>query len=246
MKKETNKLTLIGVFGAITITLSLTPLGLIPLGIINATTLHIPVIIAAVIGGPFIGAMVGLIFGLSSLFRAIMVPTVMSPFLINPLISILPRILIGVVAGYSYRGLEKINPKTTKILSFIIWIIAVIFSIYIIVNNVGGDNTKALIMGIILALISLYMLYYTYKKMSYDFAISASALLGSLTNTVVFLTMLYVLYGRTYMQSIGRSEEIAKVVIGTIALTSGIPEAIVAIIIATPVIKSLLINGRRV
>lgn len=243
MRKTTNNLTLIGVFGALTIALSFTPLGLIPLGIINATTLHIPVIIAAVIGGPFIGSMVGLIFGLSSMLRAIMAPTVMTPFLLNPLISILPRVLIGVVAGYSYRGLKKISPNTTKILSYIIWIICLGFSAFIIIKNIGG-STKSLVLGIILFLISAYMLYYTHKKLNYDFPIAASALLGSLTNTLIFLTNLYIFYGERYMESIGRTKDAAKAVIGGIAITSGIPEAIVAVIIATPAIRTIL-NTRK-
>ena len=70
MKKKTNKLStrqivVIGILGAITVVLGMTPLGFVPIGPLNATTMHIPVLIAAFIEGPVVGAFVGLIFGLS-------------------------------------------------------------------------------------------------------------------------------------------------------------------------------------
>ena len=74
MKKNnlTNrKFVTAGMLGAITIVLGMTPLGLIPLGLINATTMHIPVIIAAIAEGPVVGALVGLIFGVSSLLLSL-------------------------------------------------------------------------------------------------------------------------------------------------------------------------------
>ena len=71
VSSNVRKLVLIGILGALTVVLGLTPLGFIPLGPVSATTLHIPVIVAGIIEGPIVGALVGLIFGLSSLFNAI-------------------------------------------------------------------------------------------------------------------------------------------------------------------------------
>ncbi len=88
--------------------LSLTPLGMIPLGPINATIMHIPVIIGAIIEGPLVGIIIGLIFGLTSLFRALTMPTLTNFVFLNPLISILPRILIGITAYYSFELFRKI------------------------------------------------------------------------------------------------------------------------------------------
>jgi uncharacterized membrane protein len=53
--KDTKKFTLTAMFLAIMILLAVTPLGFIPIGPINATTMHIPVIIASIVLGPKIG-----------------------------------------------------------------------------------------------------------------------------------------------------------------------------------------------
>ena len=88
----------------------------IPLGFMNATTVHIPVIIGAIILGPKYGAFLGLTFGLTSLWKNTFMPNptsfVFSPFVTmgqfhgnlgSLVICLVPRILIGVVAYYVYR-----------------------------------------------------------------------------------------------------------------------------------------------
>ena len=61
-KLEVRKMAIIGVLSAISIMLSMTPLGFIPIGPTNATIMHIPVIIGAVVEGPVVGMVVGFIF----------------------------------------------------------------------------------------------------------------------------------------------------------------------------------------
>ena len=106
------KMTVIGVLSAISIMMSMLPfIGYIPIGPTKATIMHIPVIIGAIIEGPVVGATIGLIFGLTSLWNALRQPTITSIFFLNPLVSILPRVLIGVVAYYVYQGIYKISKK---------------------------------------------------------------------------------------------------------------------------------------
>lgn len=106
------KMTVIGVLSAISIMMSMLPfIGYIPIGPTRATIMHIPVIIGAIIEGPVVGATIGLIFGLTSLWNAMTQPTITSIFFLNPLVSILPRVLIGVVAYYVYQGIYKISKK---------------------------------------------------------------------------------------------------------------------------------------
>lgn len=104
----TRDIVIIGILGAITVALGMTPLGFVPIGPLNATTMHIPVLIAAFIEGPVVGGFVGLIFGLSSLFNAITRPTPISFVFYNPLISILPRILLGVISAYIFRDRKSV------------------------------------------------------------------------------------------------------------------------------------------
>lgn len=106
------KMTVIGVLSAISIMMSMLPfIGYIPIGPIKATIMHIPVIIGAIIEGPVVGAIIGLIFGLTSLWNAITQPVLLSPLFYNPLVSVLPRILIGIVAYYVYQGVYKVSKK---------------------------------------------------------------------------------------------------------------------------------------
>lgn len=129
-KTDVRKMAIIGVLSAISIMLSMTPLGFIPIGPTNATIMHIPVIIGAIVEGPLVGITVGFIFGATSLLRALTMPTITSFALVNPLVSVLPRILIGIVAYYVY----KFTIKFTKNVFVSGWITGVIGSL---VNTAG-------------------------------------------------------------------------------------------------------------
>ncbi len=92
------KIVITGILAAIAILLGVTRLGFIPVPNIsgNATIMHVPAILGGVMEGPVVGALIGTIFGLFSFLQAT------SPIFKNPLVSIFPRIWIGVVAYYTY------------------------------------------------------------------------------------------------------------------------------------------------
>ena len=60
LQVSTRDLAVAGVFGALAIVLSFTPLGLIPVPNISgaATSLHLPAIVAGIVGGPVVGGLV--------------------------------------------------------------------------------------------------------------------------------------------------------------------------------------------
>lgn len=108
-------------FAALIVIMAFTPfLGYIPLGFTRATIIHIPVILGAVLLGPGKGAVLGFVFGLTSLINNTMNPTVTS-FVFSPFYSLgeisggvysliicfVPRILVGVVPYYIYKLLKK-------------------------------------------------------------------------------------------------------------------------------------------
>lgn len=99
--------------GALTIVLTITRLGFIPwFSGAAITILHVPVIIATILGGLWAGLGVGLVFGLSSLIQAAVGPTgVLDPFFVNPLVSVLPRVLIALVSFYIFKGLQSLNRR---------------------------------------------------------------------------------------------------------------------------------------
>lgn len=121
-RNKTRKLAVTGMLGAITVMLVFTPLGLIPLGPFNATTLHIPVIIGAIMEGPIVGASIGLIFGVTSLIKHLTAPIPISFIFWNPIISVIPRILIGIISYYFYRSIIKVikNDKASYFLTGIV------------------------------------------------------------------------------------------------------------------------------
>lgn len=113
-KKSVNyKIAMTGAFAALSVILSVTPLGYISIGFISLTIMHIPVILATILAGLIPGMCTGLIFGLTSFIRATMTGV---PFFFNPLVSVLPRLLFPVVVWLIFRGLNLI-PKMPKAVS---------------------------------------------------------------------------------------------------------------------------------
>lgn len=114
-KFKTKQITIIGMLSAVTIVLGATGLGFIPIPPFKTTIMHIPVIIGGIVEGPLVGGFIGLLFGIFSIIQAINTPTPVSFIFLNPLVSILPRILIGITSYYIY----KLLCKKSKILSVI-------------------------------------------------------------------------------------------------------------------------------
>ncbi len=113
MNKNVKTIVVIGALSALIIVLGLTNLGFIPwFSGAAITILHIPVIIAAVLEGLIPGIIVGAVFGIFSLIRAITSPVgALDPFFKNPLVSVVPRILFAVVAYFLFTGLLKLLGK---------------------------------------------------------------------------------------------------------------------------------------
>jgi len=105
MNLSTRKIVVSGLLGAIAIFLGVTRLGFIPVPNLsgNATIMHVPAILGGVLEGPVVGLLVGAIFGFSSFIQA------SSPLFADPLVAILPRLFIGVVAYLAFVGLKRVN-----------------------------------------------------------------------------------------------------------------------------------------
>lgn len=150
-KHDTRYMVSVGLMAAIVIVLANTPLGMIQLPIVKATTVHIPVIIGAILLGPMAGAILGGVFGVCSLISNTMAPTLLS-FAFSPFmsttgipgaikaiwISVGCRILIGVAAGWLWIMLKKIKLNqvvalaVTGFVGSMVNTVAVMGSIYIL------------------------------------------------------------------------------------------------------------------
>lgn len=107
-KKRIARLTLTALFAALTVVMTVTPyFGYITYGgIIEITTIHIAVILGASILGKKYGALIGGIWGVTCLCRAL-TNTALYGLFLNPLISVVPRIAVGFVAGLLAEKLLK-------------------------------------------------------------------------------------------------------------------------------------------
>lgn len=73
--QHTRFLTKLALLTAILVVLSVTPVGSIPLPFVKATTSHIPVIVGAILLGPGSSAFLGGVFGVMSVVRSTIAPT---------------------------------------------------------------------------------------------------------------------------------------------------------------------------
>ena len=121
-RKDTRWMVGVALMAAIVVLLASTPLGMIELPIIKATTVHIPVILGAVLFGPMAGCILGGVFGLCSMVSNTVAPKLLS-FAFSPFMSTTGmagvfkaiwisfgcRILVGLVAGWLWIGLKKLK-----------------------------------------------------------------------------------------------------------------------------------------
>lgn len=175
-QKDTRWMVSVALMAAIVILLANTPLGMIQLPIIKATTVHIPVIIGAILLGPLAGGILGGVFGFCSMLSNTTAPTLLSfafsPFLSSDFagifkalwISIGCRILIGVISAWVWILLKKCKVNSwialpiTGFLGSMVNTVFVMGSIYFLLatqyaeaKNVAMDAVWGLIMGTVTA-----------------------------------------------------------------------------------------------
>jgi len=216
------KIVVAGVLGAIITLLGyLGPAGPgfipVPTPAQHATTLHVPVIIGGVLEGPIVGLVLGLIFGIFSWLQAGMLGVVMFQ---DPLVAILPRLFIGITAWAAYAGFRRAGKYPAMALAGCLVVICGAFVYWVIAVNL---LLAAVIAIVLLALIAGFV-YLALRENRELQALILSGAVGTLTNTILVLTMLVV---RGYLPP-----EAALVA----GLTNGIPEIIVACIIVVAVV----------
>lgn len=176
-KLDTRYMATLAMFCGVLLVMGITGLGFIPLPVIKATTMHIPVILGAVLLGPAAGAVLGGVFGLCSIWVNTTSPGLLafafSPFMTTEglpgvlkslWIALGCRILLGVIAGWLWRLLRKVLKKdylalpVTAAVSTICHTILVMGSIYVLLaqqyaaaKNVAITAVFGMIMGTVTA-----------------------------------------------------------------------------------------------
>ncbi|MBU0493419.1 MAG: ECF transporter S component [Chloroflexi bacterium] len=193
MKLTTRDIAVAGVMSAISVLLAATPLGFIPfIAGTSITIMQIPVIIGAVVSGPIVGTIIALVFGISSLIIAAVAPKGPGDvFFTDPLVSILPRIFIGVAAWGVYRLVRAAGRTWALVLGGLILAVVVLALAYIVGTS---DLPLALAWGLAVGVLGLglvaLVLYRAARAHPEELALSLAAVAGTLTNTILVLGML--------------------------------------------------------
>ncbi len=162
---------------AVLLAMGASGIGFLPLPIIKATTMHIPVILGAILLGPGAGAVLGCVFGLCSIWVNTTTPGLLSfafsPFMTNEgfegiaksfWIALGCRILFGFAAGWLWKGMKKLLRTdyaalpVTAAVSTAFHTLAVMGSIYLLLaqqyavaKDVAVTAVFGLIMGTVLS-----------------------------------------------------------------------------------------------
>ncbi len=180
----------------------------IPILAIQATTVHIPVIIGSIVLGPKAGAFLGGVFGLTSLLNNTFQPGATS-FCFSPFVSMgdglggsplaliicfVPRILCGVLPYFIYKAFSKLfeHRKYWSKLSFI-----------------------------------------------------AAGIGGSMTNTILVMSFIYIFFGRQWAVASNIAFEALFGVILSVVFINGTVEALIAALLSGAVSLPLLRANER-
>lgn len=180
VRKSTRLTAVTGLMLAMTLILVFTPIGFIQVPPVSITIMHLPVIIAGIVAGPISGLIVGIGMGLASMFKALTSINPVDKLFINPLISVVPRALIGVTAYYAYTAVRN-------------------------------------------AMVALKQ-----GAVSQSVAATVGALVGTLTNTILVLSMLYLVH-------FAGTENAVAWILGVISINM-LLEIVVAIAVCAPVV----------
>lgn len=176
-KHDTRYMATLAMLCGVLLVMGMTGIGFIPLPVIKATTMHIPVILGAILLGPGAGGVLGCVFGLCSVWANTVTPGLLS-FAFSPFmttegflgvlksiwIALGCRILFGLAAGWLWKLAKKILRNdylalpVTAAVSTILHTVLVMGSIYVLLaqqyaqaKNVAFSAVFGLIMGTVTA-----------------------------------------------------------------------------------------------
>ena len=174
---DTRYMATLAMLCGVLLVMGMTGIGFIPLPVIKATTMHIPVILGAILLGPKAGAVLGALFGLCSIWTNTITPGLLS-FAFSPFmttegltgvvkslwIALGCRMLFGALAGWLWVMFKKLFQNEyaalpiTAAVATICHTLLVMGSIYVLLTqqyaaakNVAISAVFGLIMGTVTA-----------------------------------------------------------------------------------------------
>jgi uncharacterized membrane protein len=218
------RVVIAGLLLAITLLLAFTPIGFIPVPTPagSATIAHIPTIIGGILEGPLVAVILALGFGFGSFFSPL-VP------IKDPLVIVLPRLLIGIAAWGVFAALRRASKRTLALMLGLL-LILLLFSSYEV-------SKKWVWLGIVVGVVSsgaVALLYLWMRREDVHIvSLAAAGVVGSFANTIPVLSAAVLRGYVTPSAALG------------IGLAQGIPEAIVSGIVVVAVVAALRQIGQR-
>ena len=176
-KRNTRYMATLAMLCGVLLVMGMTGIGFIPLPLIKATTMHIPVLLGAILLGPKAGAVLGGLFGLCSIWANTTTPNLLS-FAFSPFMTTegLPgvckslwialgcRVLFGAISGwiwYLVKGIckkEDLALPITAAIGSLCHTVLVMGSIYLLLaqqyaaaKNIAVSAVFGLVMGTVTA-----------------------------------------------------------------------------------------------
>ena len=246
---KTAELVLTALFAAIIIIMAFTPLGYIPLVVINATIIHIPVILGSLFCGPKKGGFLGFIFGLTSFIKNTVMPTSLSAFVFSPVLAasmvgtsgivksaficFVPRILVGILPYFVYIGVKKALSSRHKIL----WasVFNILIGVFLFLCAFDKKPLSDIALYAVSALVGWFVFIalevYTVLKSGAVCAFVYAGVTGAMVNTILVMGGIFVLYKDAYAKALSVDAGAVLGIIGGVISFNGVIEAIVAAII---------------
>ena len=253
---KTAELVLTALFAAIIIIMAFTPLGYIPLVVINATIIHIPVILGALFCGPKKGGFLGFIFGLTSFIKNTVMPTSLSAFVFSPVLAasmvgtsgivksaficFVPRILVGILPYFVYIGVKKALSSRHKILwasvfniliGVFLFLGARAFLLHVFDKKPLSDIALYAVSALVGWFVFMALEVYTVLKSGAVCAFVYAGVTGAMVNTILVMGGIFVLYKDAYAKALSVDAGAVLGIIGGVISFNGVIEAIVAAII---------------
>lgn len=253
---KTFELVLTSLFVAIIVIMAFTPLGFIPLVVINATIIHIPVILGALFCGPKKGALLGFVFGLTSFIKNTFMPTSLSAFVFSPVLAtgvvgpsgifksayicFVPRILVGVLPYFLYVLVKKaLTSEQKKVWTVVLNVLIGLFllaGVRAFINKLLETPSWSTPVSIIVAIvIAAVLIVLSFKKNESVVAFTYAGVSGAMVNTLLVMSGIYILYKDAYAQALSVDATAVLGIIEGVISFNGVVEAIVAAVIVAGV-----------
>ncbi len=242
MKKFTTKEFVgVSIFAALCVLMATTPqIGFIKIPILpfDITLLFIPVILGTILYKTKAGLILGFVFGVSSLAVAYLRPiTPFDLFFQNPIVSVIPRVLLPLVFVGIYKIQERLNPR---VMCIVLGTIFLILGIYLMISKWELTVPIVLIfLAIVCILITFIAHYYEYNKVKYFIP----TLLSVIIHSIMVISAIGILYFDSSKLSISYENISAFIIISVIS--NGVFEAVTSsllIQLIAPRVKEFLSN----